>query len=129
MKMDRLIKALIVEAQNASDAAKASYYTNDRYYFYHLKQSLLDKAVSILENIKHSRIQFRVVSDLDQNGCPSFVYYFEWKENGNTIQFSFHSFKYNKNRGNKTITWDHGDCNYNASLFKKGIYTSKGGDA
>lgn len=130
--LHKLLKSLIMITQDNSDRAKhfnklfseCFYYEyrwlNKKKAYYTLKQKCLDNIISILNGMKHSRIKYNIVKDLDQNGYESFIYYFEWKEHGKTYQFSFHSFKPVKVSGNKTITWDHGDCRYNRRAFSKG---------
>lgn len=90
---DIKIIRLIILAQAANTSAHyADYY--ERKDFYKAKERLYKKALALLNTSKHSKISYVMREEPDQNGYPSTIRYFEWKEDflgGKKIQFSFHN--------------------------------------
>ncbi len=90
MKKDRLIKIYILKAAEKNFAAHCCQNKKYRGVLYREKESLYKKALELLKSSKHSKIKYKKERRPDQNGYASHIFYFEWNEGGEKIQFSFH---------------------------------------
>ena len=92
---DKIIKAVICYAALCNKKAHGG----ERYY-YKLKFKAIKKALKLLQNGRHSAIQYKTEWCVDQSGHPSTLTYFEWAEKTEIVQFSFHTPRNRK--GNST---------------------------
>ncbi len=121
---ERKIIRHIILAQIANDEAHAA---NDssRYHYYLIKQQLCNKAIALLKTLHHSEISYLQRQAPDQNGYPSTIRYFEWREpalGGEKVQFSFHNpGERALFRGSPNICWDgrRGRCSALAEKLKE----------
>ena len=106
----KIIK-LILKAQWANNKAHGG--DKKLYSFKHQNVCL---AIKLINNTAHCSIIYKIEEAPDQNGFPSTIYYFEWKEpalNGRRIQFSFHKPREKGGtHGVKSISWtkNKGEC-------------------
>ena len=109
-KIDKYVINQIMLAQWASTMAKTvDYFDDNKYCYYGIKEKCIKKALSILKGAKHSSIQYKIEEKADQNGYPSYVFYFEFQLKGKKYQFSFHQPKRNKTikiNGKQSIRWN-----------------------
>ncbi|HBF67971.1 MAG TPA: hypothetical protein DDW20_01450 [Firmicutes bacterium] len=105
----KIIRFIILAQAANTSAHYADYY--ERKDFYKAKERLYKKALALLKTSKHSTISYVEREEPDQNGYPSTIRYFEWKEDflgGNKTQFSFHNPREaTPTKGVKSIKWTH----------------------
>lgn len=95
---DKIIKGVICYAALCN---KKAHDGNRLYYKYKFKA--IKKALKLLQNGRHSAIQYKTILCLDQSGHPSNLTYFEWVEKTEVVQFSFHTPR-NWSKGNSTCS-------------------------
>lgn len=112
----KIIK-LILKAQEANELAHSGWKSK-----YNLKQANVQLAVKLINSTPHCAITYKIEERPDQNGYPSTIRYFEWKEasmNGRRVQFSFHNPREKGgSHGTQSISWtkNKGEC---TTLLKK----------
>lgn len=94
-KYDQKIINLIIKAVKSNEQAHSLYScfeeeAEEKKAFYEAKEKAYSLAIKMLDGAKHSAIHYYKCATNDQNGYPSVLIYFQWKEAGKLFQFSFH---------------------------------------
>ena len=125
---EKLIIKYIIMAQlannEAHEASRWGRYAKASFY-YKKKEVNYKKALSLLKSLRHTKISYLQKQEPDQNGYPSTIRYFEWREpalGGKKVQFSFHSPREKGAlEGDRKIQWTGllGECSALAEKLKK----------
>lgn len=126
-KKEFIIIKLILLAERANEEAHSRY---NSYIFYNKKQFYCNEAIKRLNSLKNSSIQYKKIEAPDQNGYPSTIRYFEWKDKfiNKKVQFSFHNPREKGSvKGKRSIQWTgiRGECKELFKLLKKYYLTSE----
>lgn len=97
MSPEKLIARYICLAEKASDAAKgfeALHFSGDHVaaeYGYNAKPAYILKAIKTINSTPRCGWNYWITKEADQNGYPSVLVYFEYKDECNRFQISFHT--------------------------------------
>jgi len=90
--LNKIIAALIWEAQEASMEAKETGDYEERQDLYYKKSDRIAKAIRLIQKSKSDKFRFSIVNKPDQNGYDSCIVYFATNIEGERLQVSFHGF-------------------------------------
>lgn len=112
--VDRRIAKAIYHAQAASDGGKGiselqKWYAGSlRGAGYPAKDTQILLAIDLINKSHSKTFRYSVKRGRDQNGCSSFIVYFDFKIDGKREQVSFHSFNkklWNYVKRSRASTW------------------------
>lgn len=125
------IAKLVCLAQIASDAGKNIFELSiegakeAKKYGYYVKDSYILKAIKKINKLHSKEWSYFILKAPDQNGSPSKIIYFLYRENGMRLQVSFHSFsggeikKLAAKAAGMTQRWDHKSSRKNCQILKR----------